>query len=449
MTPPVTRRAFLSSTTAILAAATMPGIGAAPAPTSTSQSARKLNIGVVGVADRGWANIADLLKVPAANIVALCDVDSNHLATAAQKIPNAATYADFREMLKHTDLDAVLVATPDHTHAVSTAAALRAGKHVYCEKPLAHSISEIRTITQLAQETKLVTQMGIQIHALDTYRRVVELIRSGVIGPVKEVHIWHNRVHKHVPGELTAPPANLNYDLWLGPVEARPYHADYHPYNWRRHWAFGTGMLGDIGCHLMDVAFWALDLQHPTRIEAEGDPLDNDFVAEWMIARYDFPARGDKPAVQLTWYDNPKRPPQLADWKLPDKLAKEGVMFVGSEGMVYCNYGEYHLMPEEKFKITNQIVEKIPSSPGHHAEWVAACLANDPAAVGAPFSYGSLLSETALLGTIAFRYGKPLDWDSATGQFPSSPEAEVFLRESTAKIGTCDRPSGSRNYSLE
>jgi predicted dehydrogenase len=401
--------------------------GAAAAAPATTQT-KKLNIGIVGVGGRGFDHVREIHALPSANIIALCDIDVNYLVQAARTVTKAATFVDFRDMLKVPELEGVVVATPDHTHAVITAAALRAGKHVYCEKPLTHTIREARAIMDLAEQTKRVTQLGIQIHSMDNYRRVVELIKAGAVGPVSEVHIWNNRSNRTATKKEGAPPATVNYDLWLGPAAQRPFRPDYHPYNWRRWWSFGEGMLGDIGCHLMDVAFWALDLKHPTRVEADGAPRDEEITTEWIVAKYDFPARGEQPAVKMTWYDPPKTPPQLADWKLDPKFAGEGVVFVGTEGrMLYTNYGEHALLPAETFKDYKRPAKSIPSSPGHQAEWIIAALENDPTRTTCPFSYGGLLTETALLGTIAFRAQKPLDWDGEKLHFTNAPDADRFL----------------------
>jgi predicted dehydrogenase len=369
---------------------------------------------------------------PLANaaIVALCDVDVRQLVRGARAIAGAEVFVDFRDMLKMKDLDAVLVATPDHTHAVIAGAALRAGKHVYCEKPLCHTVKEVRALTDLAQQTKLVTQLGIQIHGMENYRRVVELIRANAIGKVAEVHIWNERSHMPHNPTVIKPPATFNYDLWLGPAAQRPLEADFHPYNWRRRWAFGSAMLGDIGCHLMDIAFWTLDLKYPTRVTSQGAPMSDDLCTDWNIATYEFPARGEgKPPVKLTWYDPPKAPPMRDRWKLEGGLKDECVMFIGEHGMLATNYSEHRLLPEEKFKDYTRPPKTVSSTPGHQAEWINACLANDPTAVGAPFSYGGPLSETALLGIAAFRAapGKPLDWDATGMRFTNVPEADKFL----------------------
>jgi predicted dehydrogenase len=435
----LTRRRFLQTSAAGVAAAAVvaPTRGAeTPAKTQATSApattqAKKLNVGIVGVADQGWYHVQTILPLANANIAAICDVDVRHLVRAARAIPNAEVFVDYRDLLKKKDLDAVLVATPDHTHSVIASAVLKAGKHVYCEKPLCHTVKEVRALTHLANETGLVTQMGIQIHSMDNYRRVVELVQAGAIGPVREVHVWNERSHRPAKPEKITPPATFNYDLWLGPSPQRPLEADFHPYNWRRRWAFGSGMLGDIGCHLMDVAFWALDLKYPSRVTSVGGGGDsNDICTEWNIATYEFPTRGErKPPVTLTWYDPPKVPPMRDDWKLPEKLRNEGVMFVGERGMLFTNYGEHVLLPEADFKDFKRPPKTIASTPGHQAEWINACLANDPKACGAPFSYGGPLAETALLGIAAYRAapGKALDWDAKNLRFTNAPQADKFL----------------------
>ncbi len=426
------RRRFLSSTAAAGAIAAVPALAVAqegaPAPAAPSTE-KKLRVAIVGVGGQGFWHVNQVHPIKNAEIVALCDVDATSLVRAARTVPKAEVFVDFRDLLKNVeDLDAVLVATPDHTHAVITAAALRAGKHVYCEKPLTHTVREARALADLATQTKRCTQMGIQIHAMDNYRRVVELIKAGAIGKVSEVHIWNNRSIRLVDPAPVPPPARLNYDLWLGPVPPRPYRASYHPFSWRRYWAFGSGLIGDIGCHLMDVAFWALDLKYPTRISTEGSPHHPEVTAEWTVATYDFPARGDQPAVKMTWSDPPKQPPMISSWNLPEKFRGEGVVFVGEGGkLLYTNYGEHLLLPAEQFKDYPRPPKSIPKSPGHQQEWVNACLKNDPSATSTPFTYGALLTETALLGAVAFRAQKPLEWNAEKMRITNAPEAEKFL----------------------
>ena len=426
----LTRRGFLAS--AALAAAASTNLMGAPdaavlASTSPGAQGRKLNVGVVGVGGRGFGNLQELSGSPSANIVALCDVDAGSLVNAARAFTGAATFTDFRDMLHHPNLDAVLVATADHTHAVITAAALRAGKHVYCEKPLCHTMAELRAIVELAQQTNLVTQLGVQNHAQPNVQHVVQLVKSGMIGPVRYVHIWHNRVRKAFKTDEAPVPAALNYDLWLGPAAMRPFRLGYHPYSWRNWWAFGDAELGDQSCHFLDIVFSSLGLTHPTHVESQGtQPPRDELVCDHINATFQFPARGDQPAVTLHWYDNPAKPKELPDWKLPPELASEAAMFIGDSGMLCTNFKQHVLLPDEKFANF-----KSPSTsakpPEHHHDWVTACLRNDPTAAGAPFHYGALLTETAILGTLAYRVGRPLDWDWENQKFPKFPEAERFL----------------------
>ena len=424
----INRRRFLSSAAASVAVAgAWPVLGQDVLRTPTTAPGKKLKIGIVGVGGRGYSHVREIAAIGNANVIALCDVDSERLASAATKIPAAARFADFREMLRLPGLEAVVVSTPDHTHAVATAAALRAGKHVYCEKPLTHTVAEARAITKLAGETGLVTQLGIQIHALDNYRRVVELIRAGAIGTVDQVHIWHERTNRPIDATPTEPPATLDYDLWLGPVPHRPYLKGFHPYNWRRWWAFGSGLLGDIGAHFMDVAFWALDLRTPSRVEASGPAPSAEFTEAGVVAKYEFPARDGKPAVRLAWYDAPSFPPIRSELKIDEKFLREGVLFVGQDGMLFTNYQRHILLPQEQFRDFKRPTTTIASSPGHQQEWINACLAGDPQAASCPFSYGGPLTEAALLGTIAYRCGKPLEWDAQNLRFPNAPEAERHL----------------------
>jgi len=415
-----TRRQFLQATAA---AALAPSLARATGP--TSGPARKLNVALVGIGGRGTDHLNEVSALPNASIVAVCDVDSNNLASANKKVPAAKAFVDFRDAIKLPGVDAVLIATPDHTHAVVAAAAMRAGKHVYCEKPLAHTIKETRVLTELAAERKLVTQLGTQIHAMENYRRVVELIRANAIGAVREVHMWNNRTNRAPSNaQVVDPPASLNYDLWLGPAAKRPYHPDFHPFNWRRYWSFGEGLMGDIGCHYLDLPFWALGLKHPTRVSAVAPGVkaaDPDTTPDALIVTYEFPG------VALTWYDPPHKPDAIAAWNVPASLQPEGVMFVGDAGMLCSNYTEHVLLPADKFASYGRPPKSIPPSPGHQAEWVNACLANDPSGTSCPFSYGGPLTETALLGPVAFRAGKALDWDAAGMRVRDNPDADRLL----------------------
>jgi predicted dehydrogenase len=416
----ISRRSFLKSS--LLSTAGF-WVGASAGLARGYPANGRLNIGVIGTANRAGAN---LHAVSGENIAAICDVDDNFLAAAHAKHPQAKTYNDFRKMLGQKQLDAVVVGTPDHTHAAATMAALRSGRPVYCEKPLAHDVFEVRAVTQAAARLKLATQAGTQIHATDNYRRVVELVESGAIGSVSEVHVWCGREFE-VPSRLPDPapvPQSLHWDLWLGPAPVRPYSPAYHPRGWRRWWAFGGGTLGDMGSHYMDLPFWALKLRAPTAIEAEGPQPQPEIAPGWLIARYQFPARAALPPVQLSWYHGGKLPELVKEGKVPDW--QSGVLFVGAKGMLVADYTRRRLLPEQDFAGFTPPAPFIPESAGHHQEWIAACKGGAPALCD--FSYGGPLAETVLLGNVAYRTGRRLEWDSAACKVTNTREAEPFLR---------------------
>ena len=384
----------------------------------------KLNLGVIGTANRAGA---DLRAVAHENIVALCDIDDNLLASAKEKHPAAKTYNDFRKMLEQRDIEAVVVGSADHTHAAATAAALRLGKHVYCEKPLTHTVHEARTIADLAAgNKKLATQMGTQIHAGENYRRVVELIQSGAIGKVQECHVWCQKSlgGGGRPTDMPPVPTNLHWDLWLGPTPARPYHPEYVPKTWRRWWDFGEGILGDMACHYMDLPFWALNLRYPTSVEAEGPAVNPETVPAWLIVHYQFPARGELPPVSLTWYDGGKQPAFVAQGKAPNW--ENGVLFVGDKGMLIADYGRRKLLPEEQYANFQPPAPSIPKSIGHHEEWIQACKTGSPTTCN--FAYASALTETVLLGNVAYRAGHKLDWDARLLKATNTAQAMNYIR---------------------
>jgi predicted dehydrogenase len=405
-----------------------------PKPSQTPKLSRspneKLNVALVGVGGRGEAQLGAAGAME--NIAALCDVDERNLAAAAKKYPKAKTYVDFRKMLDEMErsIEAVMVSTPDHTHAPAAVAAMRMGKHCYCEKPLAHNVFETRLMIRLAKMNHLTTQMGTQIHAGDNYRRAVELVRGGAIGPIREVRVWCNARFGGVkrPKETPDIPKGLRWDLWLGPAPERPYHPCYHPFNWRNWWDFGTGGLGDFGCHLMDLAFWALDLRHPTTIEAReahGIPADSESCAEALTVEYEFPARGALPPVKLTWYDGldaPQRgiPPGQG---IPNNPM--GVLFIGSQGMLYANYQQRALYPKDKFKDFQAPAATIPASIGHHKEFFEACKNGGPTTCN--FDYAGALTEAVLLGAVSYRVGRKLHWDPDLMKAVGCPEADRFI----------------------
>jgi len=403
----------------------------------------KLNIAGIGVGGRGEG---DVDGVSSENIVALCDVDESRAAGTFKKFPRAKRYQDFREMLdKEKEVDAVVVATADHTHAVAAVMAMKLGKHVYCEKPLTHSVYEARIMRETAAQYKVATQMGNQGTAEEGLRRAVEVLHSGTLGPVREAHVWTNRpiwpqgaeaiaanigVHNalHGGGAGPQPPRTLNWDLWLGPAPWRPFDPCYLPFSWRGWWDFGTGSLGDMACHTMNMPFWGLKLTAPVSIQAEVSELNPETAPNWSIIRYEFPSRGDLPPLNLTWYDKFKKPP--ADLFEGDKVTASGSLIIGEKGKLYSpgdTGDEWHLLPKSKFEGFEGPEKTIPRSPGHHAEWLIACKGG-PAAMS-NFDYAGPLTEAVVLGNVAMRVaGKKLEWDAANLKVTNLPDADQFVR---------------------
>lgn len=427
------RTALRSLSTA--AAGLSAGVFTGVAPRVSHAANEKLQIACIGTANRAGANIKG---VSSEAIVALCDIDDTYLErlTASKdesgsprpQFPDVRIYHDYRELIEKEagKVDAVVVSTADHHHVPASIRAVRKGMHVYCEKPLAHTVAEARLLTEEAQRNGVATQLGTQIHAGDNYRRVVEIIRSGAIGDVTEVHVWVGKGwgggERPEGGE--APPKTLHWDLWLGPAPKRPYvPGRYHPAQWRRWWDFGNGTLGDMGCHYMDLPFWALDLTYPTVCVAEGPPVHPETCPLGLIVRYEFPARGTMPPLTLTWYDGTMTPQEVAGQRVPGS----GVMFVGSDGKMFADYGSYRLFPEEKFRGFTPPPQSIPKSLGHYAEWIQACREGTPTTCN--FGYSGPLSEAVLLGTVAYRSGRRIEWDGAAGKLIDSPEAAALIRK--------------------
>jgi len=413
----------------LLRSATLAGVGVwiagGASPAADKSPNEKLDVAVVGCGNRGAANLGG---VSSENIVALCDVDDRQAAGAYKQFPKARKFRDFRKMLDEVgrQVDAVVVSTPDHTHAPAAVMAMKMGKHCYCEKPMAHSVFEVRTMREVAQKNKLVTQLGTQIHAEPNYRRVVELVQSGAIGAVQEAHVWFGGSYagRDRPTETPPVPPELDWDLWLGPAPVRPYHPCYLPGAWRRWWDFGTGAMGDFGCHYMDLPFWALGLRYPTRVEAEGPPVHPEGTPAWMIVRYEFPGKGGSPPIRLTWYDGGKRPELVRQGKVPDWHS--AVLFVGSKGMLLADYTKRKLLPESQFAGFETPKPTIPDSIGHHREWIAACKSGG--ATTCNFDYSGALSEAVLLGCAAYRSGKKLDWDAKQLKAKDCPEVDRFVK---------------------
>jgi predicted dehydrogenase len=397
----------------------------------------RLQVGVIGTINQAGYDLKEVAAA-GAEIAALCDVDEKRSGPVRERFPRAKFFVDFRRLIDHPALDAVVVATPDHMHALATLAALRNGLHVYCEKPLTHTVEEARLVAETAAKHKRVTQMGTQIHAGSNYRRVVELVQSGAIGTVREVHVWVGvcRGGGERPMGSEPIPEGLHWDLWLGAAPVRPFvhgakkteNGVYHPFNWRRFWDFGGGTLTDMACHHMDLPFWALGLRHPTKVSADGSPPHPDTAAVWTTVRYEFPAHEKQPPVTLTWYDGGKRPPHFTRGELPEW--GDGTLFVGSKGMLIAGYGTHKLLPEKDFAGFTPPPKTIKDSIGHHREWVEACKSGGPTTCN--FDYSGGLTESVLLGAVSYRLGKPFTWD-AKNLKASEPNAERFLRKEYRK----------------
>ncbi len=398
----------------------------------------RLNVAVVGVGGRGGSNLGSVAATE--NIVALCDVDERRATAGYKRFAQVPKYQDYRVMLeKQRDIDAVVVSTPDHQHAVVSAAAIRMGKHVYCEKPLTHDVWEARQLRELAAKHHVATQMGNQGTSTNGLRTGVEIIRSGAIGDVRAVHVWTNR--PIWPQNITQRPkeeqvpAGFNWDLWLGTAPARPYNHVYLPFNWRGWWDFGTGAIGDMACHTMNLPFMALNLGAPTSIVAElATPLNPETAPEGCTVTYEFPARpnlppgqGELPACRLLWYERRRPPMELF---LGQEPSRSGSLFVGSKGTLYSpadNGDVYRLLPRDNFADFRAPKPTLPRSPGHHAEWIRACKGG-PAAMS-NFNYAGPLTEMALLGNVAIRSGERVTWDAAHLRATPAAAQQLIRRE--------------------
>jgi predicted dehydrogenase len=431
------RRSFLESAATVSAALSVVpgyvlGLNGATSPNE------KLNIAGIGVGGQG-AGV--LNAVSGENIVALCDVDWRRAAGSFQKFPNAQRYKDFRVMLdKQQEIDAVIVATPDHTHAIASIAAMKRGKHVYCEKPLTHSVWEARQVAEAARQHKVATQMGNQGQASEETRRLSELVAAGAIGQVREAHIWTDRPSQGLfneywpqgvprPKESPSIPDTLDWDLWIGPAPLRPYNPAYAPFNWRGWWDFGTGALGDIGCHSFDPVFRALKLGHPVSVQASSTRVNEETFPLGSMVTYRFPARGNQPPVKLVWYDGGLRPPRPEELEDDNLMGDNGRLLIGDKGMILGN----RIIPDSRRSEVGDVPRTLRRSPGHQKEWIDACKGGDPA--GSNFDWAGPLTEAVLLGNIALRVQmrqeltrKILQWDPQSMRFTNSDEATKLLR---------------------
>lgn len=451
--PPCSRRRFLTAVAGAVA-----GVRMVPRNVLGEQGKKPpsetLNVACVGLGAMGSDNIE---ACEGENIVALCDVDWRMASVTFQRYPEAKRYKDFRRMLeRQKDIDAVIVATPDHTHAVVTATAMKLGKHVYTQMPLTHDVWEARQLARIAGETKVATQMGNERYSGPTVRSVCEWIWDGCIGPIREVHCWTNRPQWPQglarPEAAPAAPPHLDWDLWLGPARQRPYHPSYHPYNWRGWREFGTGALGAIGCHELDGAYWALRLAEAASfsVEAESSGGTTDSFPRASTVRYRFPARGEMPPVVLTWYDGGRRPPRPEEWPdTRDFLGSNGSIFVGEKGKLTfgaltagTNPGQAgpRFIPESLRRSYRPPKPTIPRIQGkgrwvkasrHVEDWLRACKGGRPAC--SRFEIAAPLTEIVLLGNVALACGKPIEWNRDEMRIVNEPDANRHLRRDYRK----------------
>jgi len=426
---PFSRRTLLQGAAAIAA---LPGLpGRAAAQTGSVRTPRpippgeKLNIACVGCGGKG---ATDVQEVSSENIVALCDVDWSRAKRVAQTYPDVPKFQDYRVMLREMDerIDAVTVTTPDHMHYPVAKMAIEMGKHVYVQKPLTHSVWEARQLAELARRHQVATQMGNQGQADEGGRVLCEYLWDGAIGPVREVHVWTNRPiwpqALERPKAGATPPATLDWDLWLGVAPERPYSPAYHPFKWRGWYDFGTGALGDIGCHSFAPIARALKLGPPTSVEASSSPLFKETFPAAAIVRYEFPARAGMPPVKLMWYDGGLKPPRPEGLEPERSLGEGGTIYLGDKGAIYNG----RLLPESRMSEDPRPPKSLPRSPGHYREWILACKGGEPG--GANFDVSGPQAETVLLGNIALLTKKRLEWDAANLRLANVPEANAYLR---------------------
>ena len=424
----ITRRQFIQRST--LAASTL----AIPTfvPNRVFGANERLNVAGIGAGGKGAVDIDGCSRE---NIVAMADVDYVRAQTSFKRFDKATRYNDFRQMLEKEgkNIDAVTVSTPDHTHAVAAAMAIKMGKHVYCQKPLTHTVSEARILTKLARQHKVATQMGNQGHSNPDSRRLVELIQSGVLGEVKEAHVWTNRpvwpqgIDR--PKEKPPTPDTLDWDLWLGTAPERPYHPAYLPFKWRGWWDFGTGALGDMGCHNQDLAYWALELRDPTSVEAKSSEVNNETAPKWSEVTYQFPKNKNRGPVKLTWYDGGKKPdPALAKEKT---LPANGSIIIGSKDTLYVPmyWGPGQFLSGAKTEDFKKVAEFLPKPKDfgshHYQEWIDACKGGKPAYSN--FDYAGPMTESVLLANVALRSEGKIEWDAKKMRITNLPEANKYV----------------------
>ncbi len=445
MTPPIDRRLFLSGSAATLGYFfTADAFSAARAADSPNA---KIQIAGIGIGGKGGSDISQAGKV--GEVVALCDIDENNLAKKAKEFANAKQYFDFRKMLDDMgkQIDAVTVSTPDHTHAVAAVMAMRMKKHAYVQKPLTHSVFEARVMRETAKKYGVCTQMGNQGTAADGLRRGAEILQAGLIGPVKEVHVWTNRpIWPQAPKIMARPkgefeiPKHVHWEEFIGPAPMRPYAPGYHPFAWRGWWDFGTGAIGDMACHTANLAFMGLKLGYPTSVVAEAGDVNPETCPSWAHVTWEYPARGDMPGLTFHWYEGQRdgkkmTPPEelLSKVMKPkEKLAGSGSLIVGEKAILFSpdDYGSsFRITPEIEAQIKKP--EKMASNnkgdQGQKDEWAQAIRAGKPELALSNFDYGGMLTEAFLLGNVAIRTGKKLEWDGPNMK-TNNPDADKLIK---------------------
>ena len=445
----ITRRAFLKAT-----AAAGTGLVIAPAHAArTFEANEAIDMGFIGTGGMGGGNLGHISRLktekgaPLVKVVGLCDVDRGRLDASAKDHPDAKTYVDYRQMLTEMtkQLDAVMVSTPDHTHYPASAMAIKMGIAVSTEKPLTHSIWEARQLGILAKKHNVVTQHDHEGHAGEGLRKGVEWIKSGVLGTVKEVHIftdrpiWPQGIAQRPPTEPV--PAKLEWDLWIGAAPYRDYHRHLHPFQWRGWWDFGSGALGDMGCHFFDLAFWAMDLgeglkvsdKDPIVISAEHEGNSKETYPKWSIVTLKFPARGTLPPVTVKWYDGGKLPTPPEEFGQGRKFPRNGSMFIGDkEKMLVYDTGGCRLLPESKMKDFKQPAPFLPRPGDHKKEWLLAVRGEGKASSNFT-DYGGPLAEVVLLGNLAIAAGKTVEWDAVNLKAKDTPEVDTIIRREYRK----------------
>ena len=432
------RRKFIGKSTVAFG---MAGLSAAKLRAASPNN--KLNIAAIGVGGMGSGNIE---KCSEENIVALCDVDLKRGGKTFGAHPKAKRFRDFRVMLDkmEKEIDAVIIATPDHTHAVATMEAIRRGKHVYTQKPLTHTILEARQLTEASKRYGVATQMGNQGHSSNGARQTVEWIRAGVIGEVREVHCWSDRPLRGTrfekrlywpqgvanrPEKKEVVPDTLDWDLWLGPAPYRDYSSAYVPFDWRGWWDFGTGALGDMGCHIIDHPYWALKLGYPTSVEASSTHIHSETAPLASLVTYHFPARGELPPVRMVWYDGGIKPTRPEELEPHEEWPVDGVLYVGDRGKIMhkSHGGKPTLLPLSRMNDFQRPDETLPRIKGSHEQnWIDACKGGAPACSN--FNYSGPLTEVVLLGNLAIRTEGHLLWDGPNMRVTNNEAANEFVR---------------------